>query len=586
MQISSFLAALFVLFTSTVMAQGAGNNRDLVLNTSFAGASASAAAKYLPGAGVLNLSVTSPAGSQAAAPLFVAFDLRPRGDFASALQFPTETDALGLGANLGILLDGTGQGLGIISMPTTVGANGWQFSAALPDLRQFGSPSLRMAALCFDAGAPNGFAVSRTVRHDVECFTSQVMLTGTEYAASTIMGYGTEVGDINNDGIGDVLAGMPQADPTGVANCGEVRVYIGPSLNLSFALVPPTPQANAWFGQVVRYGDVTGDGVVDLLIGARQEDVNGLVDAGAVYVYPGPSFTTPIRLVGPAPQAGARFGHAICVTDWNGDGLGDLVVGAPKANVGAVVQAGKVFVFCCSTLNHMVTLENPLPAFGAKFGYALAGGDLNGDGLGDVAACVPYHDVGANDDTGGMAVYFSPNTVPAAFYTQPFDNGAVLGDAVVRADFNADGFQDLAVGSEFDDQGALDGGSVHIVWGPTFTQSMELISPEASVLGGFGSDVAAGDVNRDGFMDLVAGEFYADPMGVVDAGQAWVAFGPYFETKLKVVPADANIGANAGRRIACGDTNGDGFADMVFGAPLSAPGGNVNNDEGAIYIAR
>lgn len=584
MKLTSIATALAL--GAFLSAQGVGNNRDLRLETSFAGGALSMAAKYLPGAGDLGLRVTSPFATQSTAPLLIAFDLRPRTDFASALALPNEPDALGLGLGTVLMVDGTASGMGIISIPTTVGLQGWNMSVPLPDLRLLGTPSLRIAALTLDSAAPNGLAITKTIRHDVETFSGQIMLSGTEYTASTIMGYGTECADVNGDGFADVLAGLPCADPFGLTDAGEVRVFIGPSMTLAQTLRAPLPQAQGWFGNVVRAGDVTGDGITDILVGARQEDVNGVPDAGRVYVFAGPQFTSVTALAAPVLEATARIGHALCTTDWNGDGVLDLVAGSPKSSVGLVPQAGNLHVYAGGSLAWIASLANPAPTDGAKFGYALTGGDLNGDGVGDIASCVPYHDVGVADDTGGVAIYFSPSTVPAVFYTQALDTGAVLGDAIAHGDVNRDGHMDLVVGSEFDDAAAVDGGSVHILLGPSFMSCTEITSPEASVLGGFGSDVALGDVNRDGFLDIVAGEFYADPNGLTDAGQAWVAFGPDFMTRVKSVAADANTGANAGRRVACGDTNGDGFADLVFGAPLSDPSGPVNNNEGAIYLAR
>jgi hypothetical protein len=578
--------ALALAVSASLAAQGSGNNRDLHLQTSFAGGSLNAAAKYMPAAGDLFLRATSPLGTQSNAPLLIAFDLRGRTDVGSVLALPNEPDALGLGLSTMLLLDGSASGYGIISVPATVGAQGWSLTVPLPDFRLYGSPSLRIAALTLDSAAPNGLAISKTLRHDVEAFSTQTLLSATEYAPSSIMGYGTECADVNGDGVADVLAGVPCADPYGVTDAGEVRVYLGPSLSLSYILRAPQPQAQGWFGNVVRTGDVTGDGFVDILVGARQEDVNGVVDAGRVYVFAGPQFTSVSVLTAPMLETGARIGHALCTTDWNGDGIQDIAVGSPKSSVGLIPQAGNVHIFAGGTFAWLTSIANPTPTDGAKFGYALAGGDLNGDGLGDLASCVPYHDVGVADDTGGVAIYFAPSTSPAIFYTQPVDVGAVLGDAIARGDLNGDGFMDLVVGAEFDDAAALDAGSVHVLLGPSFTALMEITSPEASVLGGFGSDVALGDVNRDGFLDIVAGEFYADPLGLVDAGQAWVAFGPEFVTRVKSVAQDVHAGANAGRRVAVGDTNGDGFADMVFGAPLADPFGPVNNNEGAIYISR
>lgn len=578
---------LLLILASAVFGQGTGNSRDLVLGSQVQSGTETEAAKIVGWNDVLTVSLRTPLGTLAGAPVLIAADLRLRTDDAGALDLPGEPGACGVGPGLFFLVEGTGTATAVFPGLASLGASGHLCTLPIPDLSPLGPISIWIQGATFDAGAPNGIALTKTIRHDTDLLSTASTLTATEYGPGTSMGYGVAAADVNQDGSDDVLVGLPNADPGGVSNAGEVRIWFGPGQTLTQTLTAPAAQAGAAFGSVVRPGDLNGDGLIDLVVGARYEDVAGITDAGAAYVFFGPSFTSSVRVQAPVPEATARFGHMVAVTDWDGDGVGDVAVGAPRGSAGGYAQAGQVHVFRGPSMTLLASLGNPVPQSGSKFGYGLAGGDFDLDGAGDLAIGIPFHDVATADDTGMALIYRGGTTLPYATVAQPLDTGAVLGHAIVAADLNGDSFPDLAFGSEFDDDaGPVDAGSVHIAFGPAFTSTIEIVSPVPQAYGGFGSDVAVGDVNRDERPDLIVGAFYHTVSGLNHAGECVVLLGPVFEQWIELTAPDAAALAEAGRRVATGDVNGDGFDDVMLSAPFASPGGATNAQEGSVYLFR
>jgi hypothetical protein len=422
------------------------------------------------------------------------------------------------------------------------------------------------------------------VRHDLSGPIAERELTDSGYASQNLLSYGIHVADLNGDGFGDMIAGKPGASPNGLFEAGEVVVWWGPDLLSKSTYLSLVPSQGAWFGSWVRTGDVTGDGVTDLLVGAREETVAGISNAGAAYVLVGPNFTNKIRVTSLSPEQGARFGHEVAHTDWNGDGIQDLVVSSPKASSGGFVQAGQVSIFIAPNFSSRLTIECPNPAFGTKFGYTIEGADFDNDGMGDLAIGAPFHGVNPGDQTGAGYLYKAPSLLPWVSHLQPAGY-ALLGNAVTTGDFNGDGNIDVAFGAEFDSQsGVVEAGSVHILLGPTFQNPFEIVSPMPTVQGGFGGDVCAADVNNDGYSDLVVGEFWYTVPGFLHTGRGFVCYGPSFEQMTELRPLTVDAGASRGRRVASGDINGDGFAEAVLGAPFATPGSNANLNDGSLHI--
>jgi hypothetical protein len=266
------------------------------------------------------------------------------------------------------------------------------------------------------------------------------------------MAVGT-AGDVNGDGFADVVVGAP-FHATNHPNEGKVYLYLGSATGLASqpAWTWTGGQAGAFFGQSAgTAGDVNGDGLSDLLVGAPQHTAGELRE-GVAYVFrgdPGGIDPTP-PWIGQINQANAWFGQASATAgDVNGDGYSDIVVGAPFYDDVANDQ-GAAFVYRGSAAglgaSPLATLT--VATLGGRCGTAVAAGDLNADGLSDVLVGTPYVD-NPQTDEGWVIAYAGPLTpVVAIWGADGNSNDAWHGTAIASGgDFTGDGFTDILTGA-------------------------------------------------------------------------------------------------------------------------------------------
>ena len=324
---------------------------------------------------------------------------------------------------------------------------------------------------------------------------------------------------------------------------------------------------------VATAGDVNGDGYADVIVGAAGNDAGGL-DAGRAYVYyGGPGAHGAADLTFTGPSASARLGNAVgAAGDVNGDGYGDVIVGA----------ADRAFVFYGGSPADLVadlalTQVASLEGFGYSVGTA---GDVNGDGYSDVIVGAPANpcDIlgGACQPGEGLAgsayVFFGgpgADAVPDLTLTGEAE-GDHFGTSVGTAgDVNGDAHADVIVGApDADAAGGFPGRAYVYFGGPGADATADLVLTGAGEADAFGSSVGtAGDVNGDGYADVIAGAPYNGDDGE-KVGRAYVYYGgpaadAVPDLTLRGEAPDQFFGVSAGT---AGDVNGDGYSDVIVGS--------------------
>ena len=310
--------------------------------------------------------------------------------------------------------------------------------------------------------------------------------------------------------------------------------------------------------------------------------------------------------VSPAVAQPTAASPSDVAADFNNDGVADLAIGVPGETVGAPQNeiAGAVNVLygagigLSGTGAQLFSQVGGTVEFRDRFGEALAAGDFNGDGVADLAAGASGENVGSVEDAGAVSVLYGSagglTTGGGRLFTQVAGNpevGDQFGSALAAGDFNQDGFVDLAAGAPGEAGGA---GAVSVLPGSaaglTATGGRLVIQVGGAVEAGdhFGSALATGDFNQDGFADLAAAAPLEDIGTVDDAGALSTLYGSTNGLTASggrlftQVAGTVETGDEFGEQLAAGDFNDDGFADLAAAAPLEDVG--MVSQAGAVSV--
>jgi hypothetical protein len=456
------------------------------------------------------------------------------------------------------------------------------------DVNGDGYSDVLVGALTNDAGGNNAGRAYIYFGGPAMDNIADVILTG-EAADDQFGNSVSSASDVNGDGYSDVIVGANLNDAGGTL-AGRSYIFFGGSAMDNIPDVVLTGEAafDNFGNSVSSAGDVNGDGYSDVIVGANLNDAGGS-DAGRSYIFFGGSAMDNIPdVVLTGEAAGDQFGISVSSAgDVNGDGYSDVIVGARWNDAGGT-NAGRSYLYFGGTAmdnipDIIMTGEVDFDVFGISVSSA---GDVNGDGYSDVIVGAYLNDAGGSD-AGKAYLYLNSLTgtdIPDEFFTGEASNDQFGVSISSAGDVNGDGYSDVIVGAWGNDAGGSNFGRAYIYFGgPAMDNIADVVLTGEAAGDHFGFSVSnAGDVNGDGYSDVIVGSFFNDAGGS-NAGRAYIYFGgPAMDNIADVVLTGEAAGDEFGYSVSsAGDVNGDGFSDVIVGARSSDAAGQ---NAGRAYI--
>lgn len=377
------------------------------------------------------------------------------------------------------------------------------------------------------------------------------------------------LGDLDGDAIPDMSIGATNRCPQGYfGDAGTIRTISGATGAITLEVVGPDSVAE--FGAAIcSIADLSGDGVADLVVGAPGEAAGSVPRTGSVLLVSGSSgqvFRTITR--GAGSGSAERFGSAVAaVGDASGDGVADVVVGSPMTPNAAAIHSGVAFLFSGAdgSVVDSVSGTDSDEGFGSRVASI---GDWNGDGDIDVAISSPTRQV-PGGGTGQVLLFDVAHMTPIDTLSANASDVMFGGSLAMLGDVDGDGFADLGVGAP-----GVGSGEVGHVYVYSRVQAVPIVTLTGLPGDQFGSALDSGDIDGDGELDLIIGAkgFSADGLFHRGAVYFHTAQGP----SGQIVTVGNGTFSELGTSLtAVNDLNGDGRPEILIGAPGENDAANV-----------